>query len=43
MTYFHSTHAFKVKKGDNGVSLATGGIIKRRARPNSLCRDKNEQ
>jgi hypothetical protein len=39
---FSSTHAFSVKKVDNSVNFAAGGIINRRTHHNSLCRDKNK-
>jgi hypothetical protein len=37
-----STNVFSVKKAVNNASFIAGGIIDRRTRRNSLCRDKNK-
>jgi hypothetical protein len=37
-----SINVFSVKKADDGVYFAAGGIINRRTHHNSLYRDKNK-
>jgi hypothetical protein len=39
---FLSTYVFSVKKADQSMNFAVGGIINRRTHHNSLWRDKNK-
>jgi hypothetical protein len=42
MMDFHRTYVFSMKKGDNSMNFAAGGIINHRTHHNSLRRDKNK-